>query len=247
MSERGEAPETGATLEAALAATRRAFDGSSERTRETERRILASMRGAKRTRRVFWMAPLAAAFVVSAAFADELGGRFADLKTRLLGDEAGPPTRASSSTRAAAAPPSTTPVAPAASDSAPAPAEAAPRPIEATAREPSIDAGTVRSIRPAPSSHAPTTEAVDDFALYKEAHRAHFVDRDYARALAGWDRYLAVAPSGTFSLEARYNRAIALYRLGRRAAALEALRPFADGAYGRYRRDEARELVEELR
>jgi hypothetical protein len=88
---------------------------------------------------------------------------------------------------------------------------------------------------------------VSELAIYKYAHRAHFVEHDYASALAGWDRYLALAPRGTFALEARYNRAIALYRLGRREAALEALRPFADGAYGAYRRDEARELLEKLR
>lgn len=44
-------------------------------------------------------------------------------------------------------------------------------------------------------------------------------------------------------LDGRSERALlALYYLGRRAETIEALRAFADGAYGRYRRDEARRL-----
>jgi hypothetical protein len=100
---------------------------------------------------------------------------------------------------------------------------------------------------PAPSSSATRAPAADELTLYKQAHRAHFTERDYARALTAWDRYLASAPGGTFALEARYNRAIALHRLGNRAAAMEALRPFADGAYGRYRQEEARQLIEQGR
>jgi TolA-binding protein len=128
------------------------------------------------------------------------------------------------------------------------PAEPVPRePSAPPSVPPSSLAPAAPAARPAPSSSASATEASGELAIYKEAHRAHFVAHDYASALAGWDRYLAVAPRGTFALEARYNRAIALHRLGRRAEAIEALRPFADGAYGRYRRDEAQQLIEELR
>jgi hypothetical protein len=83
--------------------------------------------------------------------------------------------------------------------------------------------------------------------LYAEAHALHFVERDTVRALAAWDRYLAVAPDDAragLALEARYNRAICLVRLGRREAAREALAPFASGAYGSYRQDEARSLLD---
>jgi len=45
-------------------------------------------------------------------------------------------------------------------------------------------------------------------------------------------------------LEARYNRAICLVRLGRRAGARAALAPFASGAYGGYRQEDARALLD---
>jgi hypothetical protein len=82
-------------------------------------------------------------------------------------------------------------------------------------------------------------------ALYREAHQLHFVRRDFAASLAAWDRYLAVGP-GPLVVEGRYNRAIALAHLGRRAEAVLALRPFADGETGAYRRQEARALIEKL-
>ena len=49
--------------------------------------------------------------------------------------------------------------------------------------------------------------------------------------------------SGRFAPEARWNRAIALFKLGRRDEAVAALQPFADGAYGGYRRAEATRLI----
>ncbi len=87
---------------------------------------------------------------------------------------------------------------------------------------------------PRPDPHA---------ALFEEAHRLHFIDRDPARALAAWDRYLVTAPNGRFAPEARYNRALALVRLGRVAEAKTELEAFAGGAYGSYRRDEAKALL----
>jgi hypothetical protein len=88
-------------------------------------------------------------------------------------------------------------------------------------------------------------EPQDENALYRRAHQAHFVDRRYAAALAAWDRYLALPRPGRLALEARYNRALALYRLGRRAEAAQALQPFADGDYGPYRQSEARALLKQ--
>ena len=100
---------------------------------------------------------------------------------------------------------------------------------------------------PAPVVSAPrkiVAAPVDTDALYRDAHEAHFVRRDPAAALVAWDRYLAAAgPSGRFTLEARYNRAVTLVRLGRREEAASALRPFASGEYGGYRRDEAAQLL----
>ena len=103
--------------------------------------------------------------------------------------------------------------------------------------------GDVATASPAPvSSATPDPNA----ALFAEAHRLHFVDRDPVRALAAWDRYLAAAPSGRFVPEARYNRALALIRAGRELEAKRELEAFANGTYGGYRRDEARALLDAI-
>ena len=83
-----------------------------------------------------------------------------------------------------------------------------------------------------------------DEALYAVAHRAHFVDRDPAAALDAWDAYLHAEPHGRFVPEARYNRAIDLMRLGRRAEGLAALGQIARGEFGDYRRDDAQRILD---
>lgn len=93
----------------------------------------------------------------------------------------------------------------------------------------------------------PTAKIDHETPLYEAAHAAHFVDRDPTRALAAWDAYLAAYPSGRFAPEAKYNRALSLLRLGRRDEAQEGLAPFADGAYGDYRKREAKKLLDALR
>jgi hypothetical protein len=97
--------------------------------------------------------------------------------------------------------------------------------------------------RPAPTADAAANVEED---LYAVAHHAHFVSRDPGAALKAWDAYLAAYPRGRFALEARYNRALSLVRLGRAAEARQALAPFADGSLGGYRRHEAGELLEVL-
>lgn len=93
----------------------------------------------------------------------------------------------------------------------------------------------------------PTAKAIDREApLYEAAHEVHFVARDPSRALDAWDAYLAAFPSGRFAPEAKYNRALSLLRLGRRDEAKEALAPFADGAFGDYRKREAKKLLRAL-
>jgi hypothetical protein len=52
------------------------------------------------------------------------------------------------------------------------------------------------------------------------------------RALAAWDKYLCKSAARRFALEASYNRAICLVRLGRNAEARRALELFARGSYG---------------
>jgi hypothetical protein len=83
-------------------------------------------------------------------------------------------------------------------------------------------------------------------ALYRRAHQAHFTEHDPARALALWESYLREAPRGRFAVEARYNRALCLVRLGRHAEARSALEPFANGTPGSYRQHEAAQLLEAL-
>jgi hypothetical protein len=84
--------------------------------------------------------------------------------------------------------------------------------------------------------------------LYRQAHELHFHGGDPVAALAAWDAYLATEPDGRFSIEARYNRALVLVRLGRYAEARAALVPFARGelAAEGYRQAEAEQLVERL-
>ncbi len=117
----------------------------------------------------------------------------------------------------------------------------------AAQRETAATAGGAPSSDVRPSSADPAAANLDpNHALYRDAHQAHFGARDYARALAAWDRYLKAVPAGRFALEARYNRAICLLHLGNTAAARHALQPFADGKFGAYRKDEATRLLDAL-
>jgi TolA-binding protein len=120
------------------------------------------------------------------------------------------------------------------------------------------DTGPVTTAEP--SAHASESSAVaegaappaprlpnPDLALYKAAHRLHFGEKDYARALSAWDRYLQTFPQGIFAVEARYNHALCLVRLGRKADAIRELTPFAAGEVANgHRRDEARALLTAL-
>jgi TolA-binding protein len=97
----------------------------------------------------------------------------------------------------------------------------------------------VPSAATAPSA----ADGSEEERLYGRAHEAHFGGREPRAALAAWNLYLRRYPRGAFAPEARYNRALALLRLGRVEAAVAALRPFAAGAFGAYRRDEATALI----
>lgn len=124
-------------------------------------------------------------------------------------------------------------------------------------REPS-DETAVGARPPARESAAPlvvagaepsgTSSAADDAELvaYRSAHRLHFGGGEAAETVAAWDEYLARWPAGRFALEARYNRAVCLVRMGRSAAAVQALKPFAEGRHGAYRQAEAARLIEAL-
>jgi len=132
----------------------------------------------------------------------------------------------------------------------------APRKIDAEAPGPAARALEHSGGRPArviPAASAideppPSTADSGDAesAAYARAHRAHFVDDAPARALAAWDAYLASYPAGALAPEAAYNRALCLARLGRFAEAAAALRPFARGRFGAYRREDATVLLDWL-
>ena len=81
--------------------------------------------------------------------------------------------------------------------------------------------------------------AAGERLAYERAHRDHFFRDAPVAALGAWDAYLAAYPHGTFAPEARYNRALCLVKLERFAAAAQALRPFARGGDGGYRRHES--------
>jgi hypothetical protein len=95
---------------------------------------------------------------------------------------------------------------------------------------------------------AADASAAEAEALYRAAHELHFHGDDVAAALAAWDAYLAASPHGAFAIEARYNRALCLVKLGRLAEARDGLAPFAAGdvAPAGYRRDEAARLIERI-
>lgn len=226
--------------------------------RRLRARVTEGVRVQQRRRSRLWTAvfPIAAVLVATTAWAAGTGRLGAALR-RLFAPEP---------TVIATAP---APIAP--TNPAPAPTPIAmPEPTPIAMPEPTPAPSTTPTPTPTPTpTHTPspiampsTTPSVAvvepppavvedagsiDLALYKKAHKLHFVDKDPAGALAAWDEYLSSSPSGAFVAEARYNRAICLVKLGRKAEAKAALQPFADGAVaGGYRKDDARKLIEAL-
>jgi TolA-binding protein len=97
---------------------------------------------------------------------------------------------------------------------------------------------------PAEGTRATASATISpEAAAYERAHRAHFDDRDFAKALALWTDFLQGVPGSKWEPEARYNHALCLLRLGRHAEGARELGPFARGVYGTYRQNEARLLL----
>jgi hypothetical protein len=133
------------------------------------------------------------------------------------------------------------------------PIAAAPRPATGAQARPAIalaapapSTAPIRVEAPASDSSPPPADPLEEERAYGRAHKLHFGGGDPRVTLAAWNEYLARYPRGAFVPEARYNRALTLLRLGRTAQAVEALRPFAAGAFGPYRRDEAAALIQSV-
>lgn len=237
-------------LEAATRALRDEHEGEGEGARFTRARVMASLHGGKIKRRTRWafLLPIAACLLAGTAFGAATGRLpvLLQVAKRLVGvDAAPPPARshaATSSKSTAASVVATAPSVDVSAAPASAPVPSVPPPTVAPSPAPAV-ASTAAAHPAAPSSAAFRDPDGD---LYRLAHEAHFVSHDYARALQAWEAYLTAAPSGRFAVEARYNRAICLLRLGRNAEARKALEPFASAANGAYRQSEARALLSEL-
>jgi hypothetical protein len=125
-----------------------------------------------------------------------------------------------------------------------------PTPAIAPAPAPTIATQPLKRSAPvprlAPSTTPPPVLPDPEEQLFKSAYRDQFVRHDAQAALEGWDAYLRAAPQGRFSLEAAYDRALCLVRLGRRSEAIAALRPFVVGTHGDYHRRDAARLFAAL-
>jgi hypothetical protein len=240
-------------LDDAFRAVRDRFDGAHPEADATLRRALLATRKNARARRVRYLVivPLAAALAASTAWAGATG-RLVPVFHSVVDTFRGQHAEATAPSPASTAPAplaAAAPAPPPSVDSATPPIrEAAPPPLVAVASGSNANhAPPAPSAPSAPSAPAAVASAADpNAALFAEAHRLHFTERDPARALAAWDRYLAAAPRGKFAREARYNRALALVRVGRHAEAKAELEAFANGTYDDYRRADARALLDAL-
>jgi len=214
--------------------------------RATRARVMTGLhqtRVRRRTRLAFLL-PIAASFIAVSAWGAASGQARVVLEKleRFVGVATPAPTSAKVTPRKPSAAPART---------VPTPEPAARTPMQDA--EPTLpppvaapEAAPARAAASASASSARAERPDPTLTLYRIAHTAHFVDHDPARALAAWDAYLSAAPTGQFAPEARYNRALSLVRLGRNQEARSALEPFANGAYGAYRKAEASALLERL-
>jgi hypothetical protein len=237
-----------------LRALQESTDGSSPEAPRTRTQILAKAAQRTRGRRwaVFVVMPIAAALIASTAWG-AVTGRLPHWIDMAIGGPAPsapvptePPAPRLPGPATAAVPSAAPPVVTATVPEPDAPVVDVAPPIPAQRNLPPTPTARVLSTSTPIASDTPPTAATPEQSTYETAHQAHFVDRDPAAALRGWDAYLARYPDGRFAIEARYNRAISLVRLGRRSEAHEALDPFAEGKHGGYRQSEARGLLDAM-
>jgi hypothetical protein len=224
-------------LQQAAQALREQTAGPHDVARLTRGRVMASLHRSKRRRRwhVTLLVPIAAVLAGGSAWAKWGQG----MSWQSIATVVGFDTASSSPS-----PPARRAVARVAQRAKPLGIRLAPsKPATAT------DPAPVEPAAPAEPKRRPELEvprADPELAHYRLAHRAHFSGGNSSAALAAWDAYLRQWPRGRFGLEASYNRAICLVRLGQSAEARRALEPFANGAFGEYRREEAGALLEVL-
>jgi hypothetical protein len=239
-------------LTQAARALRESHDGESQAAALTRTRVLLLATTRRKRRRVaaVVLLPIAAAFALSTAWA-AVTGRLPHWLSLLRGqDESAQVTKggAQSLPPPAFAPPvaSVAPV-----DAGPDEEVAAVEPAASAPAAPSAPVlplprarGVPREAPPASSSSNGASS--EEEQLFQAAQHQHFVARDPQTALRAWDAYLAAYPRGRLALEARYNRALTLVRLGRTDEARAALQPFATGREGSYRQREASDLLRAL-
>lgn len=214
--------------------------------RYTRERLMASLHDRRRrsNTRFAVLLPIAAIFVGSTAFA-AVTGRLETLMISALDVVGLVPN-----------------VAPWSADASPA---ANPRPRAAAHRPASPAVAPPKQVPALPSVHSEPAAAVsaepqpeptrlragasqdDAHEVYRRAHAAHFKTHDLSEALRGYEAYLGRQPSGRFAVDARYNRALCLVRLGRPAEAQPELERFAGGSYGGYRQADAQRLLAALK
>lgn len=228
------------------AARARAADASDDPDRAAATRLAireaAAARAPARRRWTFLGGALVAAALGSTAFAYHRGWRpaifAAEEATEMVAPAVVAVAPAPAPVRAIVPPAPIAPIETPAPAPPPSPV-VVPRPtrpatIARTAPPPAIVEAPVVAREPAPS---------EELAAYRAAHALHFHGADPAAALAAWDAYLARFPSGTFAVDARYDRALALIKLGRYVEARAALLPFASAAAGSYRQADAAKLI----
>lgn len=249
-------------LSQATRALREETEADDASARFTRARVMASLHQSRVTRRkrLAIVIPVATSFAMATAYAAASGKlpRMLTTIVHALGaakDDA--PAPASKTSAQQHAPRSAVPrrAAPIQSARPTPPPPEIDTPIDAPPEVDSVPPAASSSRRVTPARRAATPpvapadlpdESDPGFELYRTAHHAHFVEHDPARALGAWNAYLAATPTGRFALEARYNRALCLVRLGRLSEAATALEPFAQGKFGGYRQGEARDLLRAL-
>jgi hypothetical protein len=246
------------------------------RARVLSRGKLTPLRKRDEKRRWRWILPLAAAFIAGTALAATPGAfdgmlgaveRYLDIELFGSANEAAhkPSARPNTERTKPNAPlslsplSSVTPVPDAVPVNVPVPVHdrssnklpppATPRP-RATSR-PRVEQAPAQASAEASTQAKPGDKVAQgpsrDLTLYNKAHALHFRERRYDEALFAWEEYLGLTPTPTFALEARYNRALCLLRLGHFEEARAALAPFAEGRYANgYRRDEATRFIQAL-